>query len=132
MLSFFTVSGRFNTVSDAFASLSTISGGVLAGANNENMDSITNSGKPSSVIVGTFGSPRQRCALLTASPTIWPASMSPWEGWSEPELSCTEPDSTACTAGALPAWGTWAIWMPVRLLNSSAARCGTEPTPGLE
>ena len=44
-------------------------------------------------------------------------------------VTATSPASSACTAWALPLYGTWIKSMPPMVLNVSAARCRIVPLP---
>src|ERR1700724_3960741 len=84
-------------------------------------------------MVGTSGSAGQRVAPVTASALMAPALICGSAGASVPELNCTVPPSTACSASPPPANTMVAIWLkPSRTLNTSASSCGVVPIGGVE
>ena len=59
-----------------------------------------------------------------------------WPAWNWPSTlgrvefdTSMRPAISSVTRGAAPRNGTWVILVPVRVMNSSVARCEPEPTP---
>src|ERR1700693_6378380 len=84
-------------------------------------------------MVGTSGSSGQRVDPVTANALMAPALICGSAGASTPELSCTVPPSTACSASPPPANTMVAIPVnPSRILSTSASSCGVVPIGGVE
>ena len=84
---------------------------------------------PASATVGTSGASVLRWRLVTASAVTLPA----FTCGSRPGVASTPPLTSplrmAVTAGVLPLYGTWVMFMPVASWNSSAARWPGLPAP---
>ena len=80
----------------------TISAGVAAGRNTPCQAPKSNSGKPSSFIVGTLGNPGLRVGVLIASARTVPAWIWPTAGGRVTNIICTWPAITSLIAEVAP------------------------------
>src|SRR5687767_14143754 len=85
--------------------------------------------RPASLTVGTSGTAGLRAGVVTASARIRPAFTLVTAGGIVEKTSATSPASSACTAGALPLYGTWIRSTPAMVLNVSPDRCNIVPLP---
>ena len=109
--------------------LSTIPGGVPAGANRANQPLASRPGKPDSSTVGTSGSSGRRLRLVTASPRSmpdWTCGTKVGMYWTE---SCRSPDARSGSACELMRYDTWPMEMPASLLRSWIVMWACDPTP---
>src|SRR5262249_8782576 len=109
----------------------TIAGGVLTGTKKAYHPETSKPVSPVSASVGKSGAADVRLAVVTASARNWPCCISDSSGAILLKKTSTRPGMTSWVAGAAPREGTVVISMPAARLNSSPARWGDVPWPGL-
>ena len=110
-------------------SLFTSARGVLIGTLTPFQPTISISGKPPSVIVGTSGTAGERLGLVMPSARNLPLCTCGTAACATTNIICTCPASTSVTAGATPLYGTCTMLIPADSLKSSAASWVVVPVP---
>ncbi len=85
--------------------------------------------RPASSSVGNSGSEGERLAVATASALILPALTCGITAAAGSTAMSALPESSAVTAGPLPAYGTCTTCVPLREASASMARCEMLPAP---
>ena len=126
-----TVAGSLRMRTVSALSRLRIGSGRPAGATRPCQALTSKPGTPLSAMVGADGSAKYSFALETASARSLPLRMNSIMVAGGSIMKSSRPPTSSITAGALPRYGTCSTLILVSIANSSMARCGPEPTPGV-
>src|SRR5439155_1872013 len=99
------------------------------GPSTPEYSTMSKSGSPASIMVGTSGAAATRFGVVTASARSLPAFECEIAGGMVENTNVTSPPRIACVAGLLPLYGTCSTSTPAADFSISPQRCTMVPLP---
>src|SRR5882762_1235357 len=125
----FWISGDCTVAAKAEFSRRTSARSMPFGPSTPEYSTMSKSGSPASIMVGTSGAAATRFGVVTASARSLPALAFDTAGGMVENTNVTSPPRIACVAGLLPLYGTCSTSTPAACFSISADRWTMVPLP---